>query len=200
MGLLEKIHGGPVHGRRVRVLTRHLADLIPSRARVLDVGCGDGLLTSLIVQERPDLSVTGVDVLVREGTRIPVEAFDGRTLPYGAREFDATLLVDVLHHAEDPMSLLRETARVTRRHIVIKDHLRKGPLAGPILRFMDWVGNARHHVALPYTYWTQQEWDKAFSDLGVRISAWKPRLGLYAMPVSWVFERQLHFVAQLEVS
>ena len=65
MGLLEKIHGGPVHGRRVRVLSRHLAALIPPRARLLDVGCGDGLLTSLIAQKRPDVSVRGVDVLVR---------------------------------------------------------------------------------------------------------------------------------------
>src|SRR5258707_558642 len=108
MGLLARIHGGPVHGRRVQVLSRHLASLIPNHARVLDVGCGDGLLTSLIAQERPDLSVSGVDVLVREGTRIPVQAFDGRTLPYDAKAFDATLLIDVLHHTEDPMILLRE--------------------------------------------------------------------------------------------
>jgi len=199
MGLLEKIHGGPVHGRRVRVLTRHLATLIPSQARVLDVGCGDGLLTNLIAQERPDVSITGVDVLVREGIRIPVEAFDGRTLPYPAKAFDTTLLIDVLHHTEDPLSLLREVARVSRRHILIKDHLRKGPFAGSILRFMDWVGNARHHVALPNTYWTQHQWDNAFSELGVKLSAWIPRLGLYAIPANWVFERQLHFIAQLEV-
>jgi SAM-dependent methyltransferase len=199
MGLLGRIHGGHVHGRRVRVLTRHLSSLIPSHARVLDVGCGDGLLTSLIAQERPDVSVKGVDVLVREGTRIPVDAFDGRTLPYEAKAFDATLLIDVLHHTEDPMILLREVARVSRRYILIKDHLRKGLLAGPVLRFMDWVGNARHHVALPNNYWAQEQWDKAFSELGVRLSAWESRLGLYPRPASWIFERQLHFVAQLEV-
>ena len=79
------------------------------------------------------------------------------------------MLVDVLHQTDDPMNLLREAVRVARQAIVIKDHLLQGAFAYPTLRFMDWVGNARHGVALPYNYWTPAEWHGAFDKLGLAV-------------------------------
>ena len=54
------------------------------------------------------------------------------------------MFVDVLHHTDDPMVLLREAGRVASGFVLIKDHTQNGILAGRRLRFMDWVGNARH--------------------------------------------------------
>jgi SAM-dependent methyltransferase len=200
MSLIEGIHAGYVHKRRVRVLTEHLVKLIPRDARVLDVGCGDGLLGFLILQKRPDLELRGIDVLVREQTHIPVAGFDGRVIPYGNASFDVVILIDVLHHTQDPVALLREVVRVARKAIVIKDHTRNGFLAGPTLHFLDWVGNARHGVALPYNYWPQQIWWEAFDTLRLTISVWKKDLGLYPRPANWFFGRSLHFVARLDLS
>src|SRR5215210_5396361 len=123
---LDKLHGGYVHPRRARVLRDQLAELIPSDSRVLDVGCGDGLIASLISQRRSDVSISGVDVLVRPNTLVHVAKFDGQTLPHAQKSFDAVLLVDVLHHSHDPMRLLREAMRVTNKYVIIKDHLRDG--------------------------------------------------------------------------
>ena len=61
-----------------------------------------------------------------------------------------------------PRQLLREAVRVARRGLLIKDHTLTGFLAGPTLRLMDRVGNQRHGVALPYNYWTQQQWLRNF--------------------------------------
>jgi SAM-dependent methyltransferase len=197
---LDKLHGGYVHPRRARVLRNHLAALIPPGARVLDVGCGDALIASLILEQRPDLSVKGVDVLVRPNTLLPVEEFDGQTLPYENKSFDVILFVDVLHHSHDPVGLLREATRVAKQCIIIKDHLRDGFLADTTLRFMDFIGNARHSVALPYNYLARSQWSRAFSDLGLTTSSWQTNLGLYSKPFSWFFERKLHFIAQLDVA
>jgi SAM-dependent methyltransferase len=194
---LERLHDRHHHERRLRVLGGCLAELVPADARVLDVGCGDGLLTGFLARTRPDLEVTGVDVLVREGAHVPVDRFDGRALPYRDGSFDAVLCVDVLHHAEDPEALLTEAARVARRWVVLKDHLLAGPLAGPTLRFMDRVSNLRHGIAIPSHYWELERWREAFARLGLAVEVWKDRLGLYPWWVRPLFERGLHFAARL---
>ena len=44
MSIFEHMHGGYIYGRRAHVLSKHLAKLIPQNGRVLDIGCGDGLV------------------------------------------------------------------------------------------------------------------------------------------------------------
>lgn len=191
---LGLVHGGWVHPRRVRVLADLLAPMIPADARVLDVGCGDGLLARALLERRPDIRLQGVDLLVRPGAAIPVSAFDGRSLPFADRAFDVVMAVDVLHHADSPEALLAELARVGRR-VLLKDHLRDGVLAEPTLRLMDRVGNARHGVALPFHYLSRNEWQRAFSALGLQVERWVSKVPIYAPPASWIFGRGLHFVA-----
>ena len=198
MSLIGNFHGDFVFGRRVKVLSRHLAELIPLRARVLDVGAADGTIAQLIMEQRPDVTITGIDVLVRPATRIPVTQFDGRHIPFPDDSFDAVMFVDVLHHTDDPAILLREAARVACSAIVIKDHTKDGWLAESTLRLMDYVGNAQHGVALPYNYWTLRQWREALETLGLKADEWRSRLGLYPPPASWIFDRSLHFVARIK--
>ncbi len=199
MTWLEYIHARRIHTRRVRVLSEHLGELIPARASVLDVGCGDGLLAHLIRLRRPDIDVRGIDVLLRGQTYIPVEQFDGCNIPCGDRSLDVVMFVDVLHHTEDPLVLFREGMRVARKALVIKDHTLKGVWASRTLRFMDRVGNARHGVKLTYTYWSQQKWLEACKTPGLKICVWKTDLKLYPWPADWIFGRSLHFIARLDL-
>lgn len=196
--MLGRIHDKYVFSRRIRVLADALAQVIPQGAKVLDVGCGDGNIAKLLLEARPDLAIEGIDVLVRPTTHIPVTQFDGKTIPFPDQSFDVVMFVDVLHHTEDPMILLREAKRVARKAVVLKDHCRDGMLANQTLRFMDWVGNARHGVVLPYNYWPESRWREAFAELGLEPKPWQPKLGLYAWPFSMAFDRSLHFVAALQ--
>jgi SAM-dependent methyltransferase len=196
VSVADALHGGIVFPRRIRVLSGHIAELLPDSGRVIDVGCGDGALATQVGRARPGLRLSGVDVFVRESAKIEVQRFDGRVLPFADGAFDAAMLVDVLHHAEDPEELLGEVSRVARI-VVLKDHLADAPLARARLRLMDWVGNARHGVRLPYNYWTRSEWEEAFGRLRLSLEVWRSRLGLYPAPGSWVFEGSLHFVARL---
>lgn len=197
MSWLGRLHGRYVGQQRVQVLGDRIATLLPPGATLLDVGCGDGDLARQIAELRPDVSIRGVDVLVRPTTYIPVEPFDGQRLPAADCSVDVVLAVDVLHHTDNPLTLLAEAARVARKGIVIKDHLSDAPLAGHTLRFMDWVGNAPHGVRLPYNYWPRPRWHAAFEALGLVIEEWHETLGLYPRPASWLFERRLHFLTRL---
>jgi SAM-dependent methyltransferase len=197
MTLAESVHDGYVVGRRVRVLANAVAGLIPPDARVLDIGCGDGLLGSVIISRRPDISMVGAEVLVRPKSWLPLRTFDGVTLPFDDGAVDVALLVDVVHHAENPTQLLLEAARVATTAVIIKDHYFRGLFAGPTLAFMDRVGNARHGVALPFHYWTPNEWHDAFTLMDATVHAESTRLGLYPVPAKWIFERSLHFVVLL---
>jgi len=200
MTWIERIHQRCVTGRRARILSGHVADLLPRDASVLDVGCGDGQIAWLVGQQRSDVRIRGVDVLVREQTAIPVEPFDGCRLPFDDTSFDVVMFIDVLHHTDDPERLLAESARVARRAVVIKDHLREGLLADATLRFMDRVGNRRHGVALPHNYWTRDQWQEAFRRCDMQIGSWQENLQLYWHPASWLFDRSLHFLAWVVAS
>jgi SAM-dependent methyltransferase len=198
MTVLERAHGRFAHPRRAVALSKHVAAALPPNVRVLDVGCGDGFVSRLITDSRPDVEIQGIDVHVRTGTQVPVAGYDGIVIPYGDASFDVVMFVDVLHHTDDPVVLLNEARRVAQGTIVIKDHTCDGVLARPTLRFMDRVGNARFGVDLPYNYWRRERWFEAFEALDLRVVRWKQELGLYPGPANRVFGRSLHFIAVLE--
>jgi len=86
--------------------------------RVLDVGCGDGLLTGELA--KAGVRVTGVDpsavALERARAAHPGIAFaqttdDGR-LPFDDVAFDAAVCLNVLEHVADTQLLLSEVRRV----------------------------------------------------------------------------------------
>jgi SAM-dependent methyltransferase len=200
MKFIDHVHGNYIAYRRARALSKHLAEIIPARLHILDIGCGDGLVTHFINEIRPDINLRGLDIQERDLTYISVERFDGETIPYNDASFDGVMFVDVLHHMRDPMVLLREATRVARKTILIKDHTLDGLLAGPTLRAMDWIGNSRYDVSLPYNYWSKRKWLQVFDALGLEIGSWTTSLKLYPCPASWFFDRSLHFVARLNVS
>ena len=129
MGLIESVHGGYVHERRLVVLSDWCSKLIPVNSKVLDVGCGDGRLDRLVADKRPDISIQGIDVFQRKDAVMPMQTFDGESIPYAEGSFDIVMFVDVLHHASKPLTLLREATRVARQAVLIKDHLVEGPRA-----------------------------------------------------------------------
>lgn len=199
MNPVEAIHEHFVSSQRARKLVDRMAEIIPRDSVVLDVGCGDGRIDRQIAIRRPDLTITGIDVLVRGEAAIDVEPFDGSRIPRGDASVDVVMFVDVLHHTDDPMVLLAEAARVARKAVVIKDHNLAGFLAGPTLRFMDRIGNARYGVELPYNYWPRRQWAEAFDQVGLELAFWHGDLDLYPWPANLIFGRQLHFIAKLLV-
>jgi len=93
-----------------------IIEAIAPRARVLDLGCSQGLLASPLRAKR--VGVTGVDVLPADQVGKDFEAYyqqdleEPLELPEG-RVFDAVVISDVLEHVREPQRLLR----AARRHL-----------------------------------------------------------------------------------
>jgi SAM-dependent methyltransferase len=198
LSLLKRAHGTTVFNRRVRVLAESLAAKIPPGASVLDIGCGDGTIASLIQADNPAITIQGIEFAPRPSCRISCKLFDGVKIPHESDSFDVCMFVDVLHHTHRIEPLLAEACRVSCRYILIKDHLAENWLDFKTLQFMDWVGNRPHGVVLPYNYQSMAQWDGYFSKAGLKVINRQNKTSLYPFPFSALFGRKLHFIALLE--
>jgi ubiquinone/menaquinone biosynthesis C-methylase UbiE len=129
-----------------------------------------------------------------------MDIYDGDHFPFEDNSIDTVMFMDVLHHTNDAMGLLKEAARISRRSIVIKDHLCDSAIAIRILAFMDWIGNRSHGVALPYNYWSSKQWQQAWKQLGYEPDAWVTDIGLYPWFAKSFFENGLHFITRLPIA
>lgn len=88
---------------------------------LLDIGVGTGLALRHVMRQNPHLACAGVDVrdLRLPHMDVPLQLYDGHTLPYQPGQFDVSLLFYVLHHCHDPGRLLAEARRVTRHKLII---------------------------------------------------------------------------------
>ena len=197
LGGVQRIHKLFVLDRREAVLARSIEAVLPADVRsVLDVGCGDGIISEAIA--RSGREVEGVEVHSRESCRVKYSLFDGRKLPFPDASFDAVMLVDVLHHTDNIEDLLTECRRVARKCIVIKDHTWSNRLDFGVLRFMDWVGNRSYGVRLIYNYQKKSQWQAIFRNIDVHVARWDGHVSLYPFPFSLLFENGKHFVTRLE--
>ena len=192
------IHNKLVFSRRAEKLTQALDSVLPGDARVLDVGCGNGLISHKLQTLNPSRCFTGIDVVARDTCLIPCQMYDGEHFPFDSGSFDYAMFVDVLHHTEDPAKLLTEAARVTKAGVVIKDHYCESKLDQQTLSLMDWFGNAQYGIALPYNYKSRREWETLFTGAGLEEARTSTDIGLYPFPANLIFGRGLHFVSLLK--
>ena len=94
-------------------------------ARVLDIGCGDGALIARLAARQPRWEFAGVEIAERAvelaRARCPqaqITIYDGSSLPFERHAFELAVLSHVLEHVTDPVSVLREAARVSRLLVV----------------------------------------------------------------------------------
>ena len=144
---------GRFMGRYAEPLAPQFADLagVSPGQRVLDVGCGPGALTAVLVDrlgaeavDAVDPSPTFVEATQRRLPGVDVRRGTAEHLSQGDDTYDAALAQLVVHFMKDPVAGLREMARVTRPGGVVAscvwDH---GGGRGPLSPFWTVVNELR---------------------------------------------------------
>jgi SAM-dependent methyltransferase len=120
----------PVVKRLMAGFERDMLELL-DRARpasILDVGCGEGVLTEKWAEQMENGRVVGIDLddpkLRSEWERRSRPNLEFRTaigdnLPYREGEFEAVTAMEVLEHVPDPDAVLGEMARVASRWLLV---------------------------------------------------------------------------------
>ncbi len=94
----------------------------PAEARVLEVGCGTGVVTRVLARRPRVARVTGVDLspfllararqLAAHLQNVTFQAGDGRSLPFAAETFNVVVFHTTLSHVPEPQQALREVFRL----------------------------------------------------------------------------------------
>lgn len=121
-----------------RIRNRRVADILETfrlelvdrrhhpKGKVLDLGCGHGLVGSGLVRAYPAVSTLDyADVIDYRDASVQDRRFvrlDGAgTLPFRDGEFDSVFIITVLHHSDDPVRLLADAVRVCSGSVYIME-------------------------------------------------------------------------------
>jgi len=188
-------------------VTDYIARLLPANRgsetlEVIDVGSGDGYLGAVYQTFRPGTKVTGVETHKRDLTLPGFEPilFDGLHLPFPDGRFDAAIVSNVMHHADDQAALFVETCRVTRRRVIIKDHLAHHFLDRWKLAALDIAGNWRFGADTQGDYLDRAQWESIFARVPrANVTAYEG-LSFRVPPLSLAFGNGLEVVFAVDLS
>jgi 2-polyprenyl-3-methyl-5-hydroxy-6-metoxy-1,4-benzoquinol methylase len=135
---------------------------------VLDVGCGEGVLTYEWAERLGDARVVGIDLddpklraewEQRTRANLEFRAEEATSLSFTDDEFDMACAIELLEHVPEPEATVAEMARVASRHLLVS--VPREPLwrALNVARGAYWrsLGNTPGHV----NHWSR----RAFSEL-----------------------------------
>jgi ubiquinone/menaquinone biosynthesis C-methylase UbiE len=101
-----------------RTVLQQVGVTVPPHARVLDLGCGNGVDAEWFAERASE--TVGIDLAANERWRqidrpgLSFGVGNAEALEFANSRFDLVFLKDVLHHAESPERVLREARRVCK--------------------------------------------------------------------------------------
>jgi 2-polyprenyl-3-methyl-5-hydroxy-6-metoxy-1,4-benzoquinol methylase len=120
----------PVVRRLMEGFEQSLDELwrIAAPRSILDVGCGEGVLTSKWAERLGDGRIVGIDLddpklraewEKRHRPNLEYRVEEATSLSFADGEFDMASAIEVLEHVPDPERTVAEMARVAARHLLV---------------------------------------------------------------------------------
>ena len=103
---------------------RAILNWVEPNSNVLDLGCGDGDLVSLLIREKQvraqgiEIDEKAIQKCVAKGMSVFQQDIDTGLSEYGDKFFDYVMLIQSLQQVKKPDIVLREALRVGRKVIV----------------------------------------------------------------------------------
>ncbi len=173
----------PVVRRLMGAFERTLDELFEQAApqSLLDVGCGEAVLTHKWAQRLGDRRVVGIDLddpLLhaewegRQAPNLSYRVMKAENLPFADDEFDVATAIEVLEHVPDPAHTVAEMARVAGGHLLVsvpREPLWRGLNMARGAYLKD-LGNTPGHL----NHWSKRSFVKLLSRHGDVIEARSP--------------------------
>ena len=157
--------------RKLKPFLAHL----PKGSRVLDIGSGGGLATSVLLEMGMEVVPLDIQNGAYNSQVVPV-IYDGNQIPFNDQSFDAALLLTVLHHIDEPTPVLKEAYRVANSVLIIEDIY-----TNVFQRYFTFLADSivnLFYSPCPHTNKSDSEWKKLFVELEMNlISSKKQPLG-----------------------
>jgi SAM-dependent methyltransferase len=108
------------HVNKRRLALNYIDDQRLSGVRILEVGCGGGYLSSLLLQAgadvvAADLLTSAAQFALEKGVNKGLTFDAGRPWPFAQHSFEIIIMLDVLEHVENDVGCLQEVRRVLRK-------------------------------------------------------------------------------------
>jgi ubiquinone/menaquinone biosynthesis C-methylase UbiE len=157
---------GILQYNRSKLVEDTYAGWFDKKGDILDVGCGDGILTYHLSKSfKRTIIGCDIDNFLVKPVKFKIMT-DKNTLPYPNKSFDIVMFNDVLHHTEynNQVKLLKEAIRISKKYIIIMENL---PCLSTYI--FDFLLNKIYHpkMDVPFTFRNKNKWLNLFSDLKI---------------------------------
>jgi len=162
--------------------------------RVLDIGAGGGWSGELIA-EKKGVDIQLLDVEDFNRSKLALTLYDGEHIPFPDNSFDTSLLLFVLHHCKEPMLVLKDAIRVSKKRIIIHEDTYSSSFGWVRACANDFLSNSPFFLTnpfkmnMPYNYRTVESWEKAFKELGLCVQSKRVTKHFMTKHVLFVIEK-----------